>query len=49
MPRDEHRPIVKTADEARAGVTGQGVPYVLGFSTAGAIALFVTVFLSDFV
>ena len=49
MPANEHRQIVKTADQARAGVTGQGVLYVLGFSTAGVVALFVAVYLYYFV
>jgi hypothetical protein len=34
-------PIVKSADDARAGVTGHGVRYVLGFGLAGAILAFV--------
>jgi hypothetical protein len=34
-------PIVKSADEARAGVTGHGVRYVLGFAIAGALLAFV--------
>ena len=36
-------PIVKSTDDARAGVTGQGVRYVLGFGLAGVILAF-TVF-----
>ena len=48
MPRDEHRQVVKTADQARAGLTGQGVRYVLAFGTAGVVALFVTVYLYYF-
>jgi hypothetical protein len=34
-PRD--MPVVKSTDDARAGVTGQGVRYVLGFGLGGAI------------
>jgi len=34
-------PVVKSTDEARAGVTGQGVRYVLGFALAGAVLAFV--------
>jgi hypothetical protein len=35
------KPIVKSTDDARAGVTGQGVRYVLGFALAGAVLVFV--------
>ena len=48
MPRDEHRQVVKTANQARAGLTGQGVRYVLTFGIAGVVALFVTVYLYYF-
>jgi hypothetical protein len=34
-------PIVKPTDQARAGVTGQGVRYVLGFGLAGVVLAFV--------
>jgi hypothetical protein len=34
------KPIVKSTDEARAGVTGHGVRYVLGFALAGAVLVF---------
>jgi hypothetical protein len=34
-------PIVKSTDQARAGVTGQGVRYVLGFGLAGVVLAFV--------
>jgi hypothetical protein len=34
-------PIVKSADQARAGVTGHSVRYVLGFALAGAVVVFV--------
>jgi hypothetical protein len=33
-------PIMKSADDARAGVIGQGVRYVLGFGLAGTIVAF---------
>jgi hypothetical protein len=38
-PRQGEMPAVKSADDARAGVTGHGVRYVLGFSLAGAVVL----------
>jgi hypothetical protein len=34
-------PIVKPTDQARAGVTGHGVRYVLGFGLAGVVLAFV--------
>jgi hypothetical protein len=34
-------PVVKSPDEARAGVTGHGVRYVLDFALAGALVAFV--------
>jgi hypothetical protein len=34
-------PTVKSTDAARAGVTGHGVRYVLGFGLAGAVLAFV--------
>jgi hypothetical protein len=34
-------PVVKSTDDARAGVTGHGVRYVLGFGLAGAVLAFV--------
>lgn len=37
-PRDT--PVVKSTDDARAGVTGQGVRYVLGFGLGAAILAF---------
>ena len=37
-PRD--MPVVKSTDDARAGVTGKGVRYVLGIGLAGAILAF---------
>jgi hypothetical protein len=33
-------PIVKSTDDARAGVTGHGVRYVLGFGLAGVALAF---------
>jgi hypothetical protein len=36
-----HRPVVKSTDEARAGVTGHRVRYVLGFGLGGVILAFV--------
>ncbi len=33
-------PMVKSTDEARAGATGHGVRYVLGFGLAGALLAF---------
>jgi hypothetical protein len=38
-PHEVEMPVVRSTDEARAGVTGHGVRYVLGFSLAGAVAL----------
>jgi hypothetical protein len=35
------RPIVRLTDQARAGVTGHGVRYVLGFGLAGVVLAFV--------
>jgi hypothetical protein len=34
-------PVVKSTDDARAGVTGHGVRYVLGIGLAGAVLAFV--------
>jgi hypothetical protein len=39
-PQYGDTPIVKSTDDARAGVTGQGVRYVLGFGLAGVILAF---------
>ena len=44
----ENDRIVATTTQARAGITGHNVRYVLGFSTAGLIALFVTIYLYYF-
>jgi hypothetical protein len=34
-------PVVKSTDQARAGVTGHNVRYVLGFALAGTVVAFV--------
>lgn len=49
MPAYENDRVVKSATEARAGITGQHVRYVLGFGTAGVIALFAVIYLYFFV
>jgi hypothetical protein len=49
MPQSDSKPIVESADEARAGVTGNNVRYVLLAGTAGVIVLFAIVFLYYFV
>jgi hypothetical protein len=36
-PSPHDTPVVKSTDEARAGVTGHQVRYVLGFGLGGAI------------
>jgi hypothetical protein len=48
MPELENDHIVETPNEARAGVTGHGARYVLGFSTVGIVVLFAAVFLYYF-
>jgi len=48
MPLSNNRPIVETTTEARAGVTGNNVRYVLLAGTVGVIVLFVIVFLYYF-
>jgi len=48
MPLSDNRPIVETTTEARAGVTGNNVRYVLLAGTAGVIVLFTIVFLYYF-
>jgi len=40
MPRVENNRIIKSADEARAAVTGQNVRYVLLISSLMVIVLF---------
>jgi hypothetical protein len=39
-PSHRDLPVVKSTDEARAGVTGHKVRYVLGFGLAGVILAF---------
>ena len=48
MARVENHQIVESTTEARAGVTGHNVRYVLLFGTVGVAALFVIVFLLFF-
>ena len=45
MPEIQQGRVVETPTEARAGVTGHGVRFVLVFSTLGVIGLFGVVFL----
>jgi hypothetical protein len=40
-PPQAEGPIAKSTNEARAGATGLGVRYVLGFSLAGVVVAFV--------
>jgi hypothetical protein len=39
-PQQGDMPVVKSTDDARAGVTGHGVRYVLGFGLAGVVLAF---------
>jgi hypothetical protein len=39
-PHQGEMPIVKSTDDARAGVTGHQVRYVLGFGLAGIVLAF---------
>ena len=39
-PRQGEMPIVKSTDDARGGVTGHQVRYVLGFGLAGIVLAF---------
>ncbi len=48
MATRENDHIVESATEARAGVTGHNVRYVLMAGTAGVVALFAIVYLSFF-
>jgi hypothetical protein len=41
-PQDDAR-VEKSTEEARAGVTGQGVRYVLGLSLGGAVLAFLII------
>jgi hypothetical protein len=45
MPHKENGRIVETTTEARAGVTGHNVRYVLAFGTLGVIILFVVAYI----
>ena len=45
---DTERPVVTTATRAREGVTGHGVRYVLGVSTALVILIFAGLWLFYF-
>ena len=47
MPGDLERIVIDTID-ARAGVTGHNVRYVLGFGLASVIAAFVLVYVFSF-
>jgi hypothetical protein len=48
MPQTQNNRTIETTTEARAGVTGQKVRYVLVFGTMAVIALFTVVFLYYF-
>ncbi len=48
MPEIQQGRVVETPTEARAGVTGHGVRFVLVFGTLGVIVLFGLVFLYYF-
>ena len=48
MPQMENDRIVETATEARAGVTGHNVRYVLMAGTGGVIVLFAVVYMYYF-
>ncbi|MCF8478688.1 MAG: hypothetical protein K9G60_16795 [Pseudolabrys sp.] len=48
MPTRENDHIVETPTEARAGVTGHNVRYVLMFGTLSVIALFAVVYVFYF-
>jgi hypothetical protein len=43
MPQHQDEPVVETTTEARSGVTGHNVRYVLVFSLGGVIVAFVAV------
>lgn len=49
MATRENQTIVETPVEARAGVTGHKARYVLFFSTALVVVLFVAVYMFNFV
>jgi hypothetical protein len=42
-PHQGEMPVVKSTDDARAGVTGHRVRYVLGFGLAGVVLAFLVV------
>jgi len=44
MPQHPDKPIVETSTDARAGVTGHNVRYVLLFSLGGVIIAFAALF-----
>lgn len=48
MARYENNRIVETATEARQGVTGHNVRYVLSMGTIGVIVLFAIVYVAFF-
>jgi Flp pilus assembly protein TadB len=43
MPQHQDEPVVETTTEARSGVTGHNVRYVLVFSLCGVIVAFVAI------
>ena len=45
MPQHPDKPVIETTTEARAGVTGHNVRYVLLFGLGGVIVAFLLVFL----
>lgn len=48
MAKVENQHIVESTTEARAGVTGHNVRYVLVFSTVGVAALFAALMIYSF-
>lgn len=48
MPETSERPIVKPTNQARQGVTGHNVRYVLGIGTGAIIAIFAVLWLYYF-
>lgn len=44
MPQHPDKPVVETTTDARAGVTGHNVRYVLFFGLGGAIVAFAALF-----
>ena len=43
LRRQDNARVEKSTEEARAGVTGQGVRYVLGLSLGGAVVAFLII------